>query len=219
MTERRSFIDDASHQLRTPLSVLQMQIDYALRESNSVVRYEVLKSLSNELTHAIRGTNQLLSLAESDAASVAMVSFDLAGLVRDVVLALLPLAKAKSIDLGIDLNTDELVAQGDAYLIAQALSNIVHNAIQHGRDGGVVTVSAYVDTEGFVISVLDDGPGISEDVMRRIGERFAKGKTSRGSGLGLAIARSVMLSHRGEMKVNLLANNTGTDVYLIWPKS
>jgi two-component system sensor histidine kinase TctE len=219
MAERRSFIDDASHQLRTPLSVLQMQIDYALRESNSSVRYEVLKSLSNELTHAIRVTNQLLSLAESDASTVNVVTFDLAGLVRDVVLTLLPLAKAKSIDLGIDLKNDDLMAQGDAYLISQALSNIVHNAIQHGRDGGVVTVSASVDSVRFVICVLDDGPGISEDVIRRIGERFVKGKTSRGSGLGFAIARSVMAAHSGELKVHLLTYNSGTEVFLTWPKS
>jgi two-component system sensor histidine kinase TctE len=219
MAERRSFIDDASHQLRTYLSVLQMQIDFGLRESNSTVRYEVLISLSNELTHAIRGINQLLSLAKSDAAAIEMVSFDLAGSVRNVVLSLLPLAKERSIDLGIHLNNDVLAAQGDSYLISQALSNIVHNAIQHGRHGGVVTVSASIEDALFVITVLDDGPGISEDVMRRIGERFAKGKTSRGSGLGLAIARSVMASHNGELTVHLLVNNSGTEVCLIWPKS
>lgn len=219
MGERRIFIDDASHQLRTPLSILQMQVDYALRASDSIVRHEVLKSFSDELTHAIRVANQLLSLAESDASTVAVVVFDLAVLVRDVVLALLPLAKVKRMDLGIDLKDEGIMAQGDVYLISQALSNIVHNAIQHGRKNGVVTVSAIIQGSNFVIGVLDDGPGISKEVMSRIGERFSKGKTSRGSGLGFAIARSVMDAHGGELKVQLLANSSGTEVRLVWPKS
>ena len=111
------------------------------------------------------------------------------------------------------------MAQGDVYLISQALSNIVHNAIQHGRKNGVVTVSAIIQGSNFVIGVLDDGPGISKEVMSRIGERFSKGKTSRGSGLGFAIARSVMDAHGGELKVQLLANSSGTEVRLVWPKS
>lgn len=217
MSERRSFIDDASHQLRTPLAVLQMQIDFALREADPSARHDALMSLSKELGHAIRGTNQLLSLAESDAANVERAPFNLAELIREVVLALLPLANGKNIDLGIDIPNQEPIAMGDSYLLSQALSNVIHNAIEHGKESGVVTVSAEVNSLEFVIKVVDDGPGISEDVMARLGHRFAKGKGSRGSGLGFAIAQSVMTAHAGKLAVNLLQNKSGTEVRLTWP--
>jgi two-component system sensor histidine kinase TctE len=217
MSERRSFIDDASHQLRTPLAVLQMQIDFALREADPSARHDALMSLSKELGHAIRGTNQLLSLAESDAANVERAPFNLAELIREVVLALLPLANGKNIDLGIDIPNQEPIAMGDSYLLSQALSNVIHNAIEHGKESGVVTVSAEVNSLEFVIKVVDDGPGISEDVMARLGHRFSKGKGSRGSGLGFAIAQSVMTAHAGKLAVNLLQNKSGTEVRLTWP--
>jgi two-component system sensor histidine kinase TctE len=218
MSERRSFIDDASHQLRTPLAVLQMQIDFVLREADPTAKHEALVSLSKELGHAIRGTNQLLSLAESDAANVERVSFNLAELVREVVLVLLPLANDKNIDLGIEIADLELIAMGDSYLLSQALSNVIHNAIQHGNENGVVTVSAEVNSSEFVIKVVDDGPGIAADVMARLGHRFAKGKGSRGSGLGFAIAQSVMSAHGGQLAVQLLKHKSGTEVSLVWPK-
>jgi len=219
MVERRSFIDDASHQLRTPLSVLQMQIDYALRATDPKAQEEVLISLSEELGHAIRGTNQLLSLAESDAIAAHIDTLDLTELVRHVVLELLPVAKAKNVDLGVDLKEPHLIGQGDHYLLSQALSNIVHNAIQHGGVGGIVTVSAYLDASNYALKVADTGPGIAQEVSDRIGQRFAKGKLSRGSGLGLAIASSVMTSHGGDLRVTSRKQIIGTEVILTWPKS
>lgn len=219
MSERRSFIDDASHQLRTPLSVLQMQIDYALREEDPNIRNQALISLSNELGHAIRGTNQLLALAETDAKAVEMVPFELLAVVRQVALDSLPFAKAKDIDLGLDVDSISLIANGDPYLIAQALVNIVHNAIQHGNEGGTVTVSAYVECNFVIVKVVDDGPGMPDEIIQRIGQRFAKGRSSRGSGLGLSIARSVMTSHGGELVVNSVSKSSGTEVILKWPKS
>jgi two-component system sensor histidine kinase TctE len=191
MTERRSFIYDASHQLRTPLTVLQMQMDFALRETDPSARQEALISLSKQLCHTIRGTNQLLSLAESDAAKVERASFNLADLIREVVMALLPLADEKHVDLGLEISNHEAMAMGDSYLLSQALSNVIHNAIQHGKERGVVTVSAEVSHIEFLIKVVDDGPGIDLHVMARLGQRFAKGIGSRGSGLGFAIAQSV----------------------------
>lgn len=217
MTKRRSFIYDASHQLRTPLTVLQMQMDFALRETDPSARQEALISLSNQLSHTIRGTNQLLSLAESDAAKVERAPFNLAELIREVVMALLPLADEKNVDLGLEISNHETIAMGDSYLLSQALSNVIHNAIQHGKERGIVTVSAEVSHIEFLIKVVDDGPCIDFHVMARLGQRFAKGKGSRGSGLGFAIAQSVMTAHDGKLTVNLLNHKSGTEVCLTWP--
>lgn len=219
MVERRNFIDDASHQLRTPLSVLKMQIDFALRTKTPESRERVLISLSEELGHAIRGTNQLLSLAESDASTVELIEFDLTSVVKSVVLELMPIAKAHNVDLGVDLKEIPLEAKGDPRLLSQALVNIVHNAIQHGGKNGIVTVSAFTNDSSWVIQVTDNGPGISEELNGRVGQRFAKGKFSRGSGLGLAIARTVMDSHSGDLLISPRSETNGTEVRLIWEKS
>jgi two-component system sensor histidine kinase TctE len=102
MTERRRFIDDASHQLRTPLATLRAQVDYALREPDTVRARQALQALVLALDNTVRATNQLLALARSDAAAVQAEAFDAAELARETALALLPQARARGIDLGVD---------------------------------------------------------------------------------------------------------------------
>jgi two-component system sensor histidine kinase TctE len=217
MAERRSFVDDASHQLRTPLTILRTQLDFALRQTDSVSKTEALDALAQELVLAIRGTNQLLALAHSDAACVEKQEFNLTELVRQVALDLLPLASHRGIDLGVEMTESALPANGDSQLIRQALTNIVHNAIEHGRINGIVTIKAHVHEGHPFIKVIDDGPGIPTDIADRLGQRFVKGQQSRGSGLGLSIAKSVMQSHNGKLKIVSPVNVNGTEVEMAWP--
>ena len=216
--ERRSFIDDASHQLRTPLTILRAQLDYVLREPDPVQRQLAVQALSDELGHAIRATNQLLTLARTDAAQPQSESFDLGDLAREVALELLPLARAKGIDFGVELSAEYLTSEGDREWLQQALTNIAHNAIQHGRPQGVVTVMAASDALGYSLQVSDDGPGMDASVAQRLGQRFVKGRSSRGSGLGLAIARSVIERHAGRLRVEPAVQDVGLCVALWWPK-
>lgn len=219
VAERRGFIDDASHQLRTPLTILRAQLDYVLREPDPAQRQLALQALSDELGHAIRATNQLLTLARSDAAWPHRERFDLGDLARNVALELLPLARARGIDLGVEVSSELLSSEGDRGLLQQALINIAHNAIQHGRAHGVVTVQAAADALGYSLQVSDDGAGIEPAVTKRLGQRFAKGRGSRGSGLGLAIARSVIERHGGRLRIEPAQQGSGLCVALWWPKS
>lgn len=217
MAERRSFIDDASHQLRTPLSVLKTQVDYTLRESDPHRQKAAVQALSDELDHAIRATNQLLTLGQSDASRLACDTLDLGELARSVAMALLPLARAKHMDLGVDMPDTELLAEGDRHLLEQAWLNITHNAIQHGQPHGSVTLKAGVEPPMQWLQVTDNGPGMSADVQRRMGQRFVKSKDSRGSGLGLAIAHSVMSRHGGQLRSTPPTPDHGHTVTLEWP--
>ncbi len=216
--QRRQMVDDASHQLRTPLATLRAQLDFALREKDLAQQQTALQALSEELNHAIRATNQLLSLAHQDASKPISQTFDLGQLVRDVALELLPLARQRNVDLGVEVDDARLPAQGDANMLHQTLINLAHNAIEHGRASGVVTLRASTQPQHFCIEVIDDGDGIEPEVLYRLGERFAKGRNSRGSGLGLAIARTVMAHHGGHLRVEPITSAPGTNVSLQWPK-
>jgi two-component system, OmpR family, sensor histidine kinase TctE len=218
ITKRQRLIDDASHQLRTPLTVLRAQLDFARRELNHESQQSALKALSEELDHAIRATNQLLTLARQDAARPEFDSFDLAQLAREASLELLPLARSKQIDLGIELPNTPIQAEGDAAMLHQALINLIHNAIQHGKPAGVITVKPAIELEQYVLKVIDDGKGIDPEVLPRIGQRFAKSRTSKGSGLGLAIALTAIEYHGGKLVCETLVNKTGNCVTLQWPK-
>lgn len=215
---RQGLIDDASHQLRTPLTVLRAQLDFVLREPDHHTQQSAMKALSNELDNAIRATNQLLVLARQDAAKPALERFDLGQLVREASLELLPLARSRQIDLGVETAYDQMQAVGDAAMLHQALVNLIHNAIHHGKQGAIVTVQASIEEAHFVLKVMDDGNGIAPEVLPRIGQRFAKSRASRGSGLGLAIARTAIEYHGGQLKFETLSTQPSNCVSLRWPQ-
>ncbi|WP_294765451.1 sensor histidine kinase [uncultured Rhodoferax sp.] len=218
MTEQRGFVDDASHQLRTPLSVLRAQLDFILREPDPTRKEQALRALSDALGHAIRATNQLLALARSDTGVAQRESFDLAALVREVALELMPLARERGVDFGVDVPDAGLPCVGDRALLRQALLNLAHNAIQHGRPQGIATLGAAADMLGYRVQVTDDGDGMEEDVLKHLGQRFVKGRHSRGSGLGMAIARSVIEAHGGQLRVEPVEPGPGLCAALWWPR-
>ncbi|MGY0200241.1 sensor histidine kinase [Leptothrix sp. BB-3] len=223
--QRRQFLDDASHQLRTPLTTLRAQLDYARRESDATRLHEALTALSTELDLASRATNQLLQLARADAGPLQRQPFDLAELAREVALQLLPQARALGVDFGVDLqrspdDATALQAEGDRLLLREAWFNLAHNALVHGcgtaAGGRRVTLEAGRLADGWRLGVVDDGAGLDPALADRIGERFAKGRGSRGAGLGLAMARSVIERHGGRLAVGPGDDGRGLRAELIW---
>ncbi len=197
---RRRFLDDASHQLRTPLTTLRAQVDYALRAADPAQTQTALQALSLELAHATRATNQLLSLARADAGALQWDTVDLQELAREVGLALLPQAREAGCDFGVEAGDAPLLARGDRIQLREALFNLAHNALVHGA--GPVSIEAAAQADGrWQLGVVDAGPGLAPEVAARVGERFAKGRGSRGAGLGLALAKAVAERHRGVLVV------------------
>jgi len=221
VAQQRQFLDDASHQLRTHLTTLQMQIDYARREGDSTQVQHTLAAIGGEIARATRSTQQLLALGRSDTAAVELTPFDLAALLRTVALELLPQARAKQIDFGIHTPAAGIEAVGDSGLLREALTNLAANAIAYTPAQGTVTVSAAGDSLGWSISVEDNGPGLPAEERDALGQRYRRGSqaTAGGSGLGLAIARSIAERHRGSLRLQARAEGPGLLAILWWPRA
>ncbi|HAU58467.1 MAG TPA: histidine kinase [Comamonadaceae bacterium] len=208
LQQQREFIDDASHQLRTPLTTLATQTGYALRETDPAQREIALQAIKIQVDDAIRQTNQMLALARADALELQVEPLDLHALAERVTRRLWPLARQHGIDLGLEaLHPLPTQAWGHAALLEEALANLLHNALQHTPPGGQVTVQAGVLGGQAVLRVTDTGPGMPAADRTRVGERFlrvaasANAHAPHGSGLGLAIAHAIAQRHGGRLRV------------------
>lgn len=216
--QQREFVDDAAHQLRTHLTTLQLQADYAFGEEAPELVRQALTALRLEINRATHTTNQLLVLARSDAAALRIQEFELADLVRDVALSRMPQARAKEIDLGVQHQKPEMLATGDRELLREALLNLVANAVTFTPEGGEITIVSAGDTLGWSVSVIDSGPGISDGDRDLLGHRFIRNQASDGgSGLGLAIARAIAEKHGGVMQLDHRTDGHGLRASIWWP--
>ncbi|WP_418315642.1 sensor histidine kinase [Piscinibacter sakaiensis] len=200
---RRRFIDDASHQLRTPLATMATQVGYALRADPQQQR-DALLAIRSQLDETVRQTNQMLALARSDSIDIAPEAVDAGRLIDEVTRQWWSEAREQGVDLG--LESDEagpvrILAQPG--LVKEAFGNLLHNAIRYTPRGGHVTARLSVRDGFAMLAVLDDGPGIPPDEIDRAGERFFRASNvgKSGSGLGLAIVRSVAERLGGQLQL------------------
>jgi two-component system sensor histidine kinase TctE len=221
MEAQRRFVDDASHQLRTPLATLRTQLDYVLREADPSNVRDALNAVSRQLDDATHRTNQMLSLARADSAELAMSTVDLRQLAEQVAREVVVPAREKQIDLEFEGPDAPLLVQGHAGLLREAAINLLYNAIRFAPDRGRVSLSLVRGSDHAVFTVTDNGPGIPPDQLPRLGERFfrARNTASAGSGLGLAIARAVVERHGGKLDMDNLPGGSGCCATLIVPCS
>lgn len=221
LARERRFTADAAHELRHPLSVLQLELDLAESAADDTVRQQHLQRARDGLQRMERLVAQLLTLArvESLEALPDAATLPLASLVRKAVaeageraiprgvaLALSVRDGRAAPDLGPavpepgDITQDAIRVQGSDGLLGIAVSNLIDNAITHGRKPGRVEVGVST-TEGWAeVAVEDDGPGIPEEQAQRLGERFLRSAGS-GSGLGLSIVHAIATLHGGSLAV------------------
>lgn len=209
--ERRRFIDDASHQLRTPLTTLATQVAFALREAPPGATRDALTAIRGQLDAATRQVNQMLALARTDSMEIHAQEQDLVALAREQTRKWWPSAREARIDLGFDTALPALVGMAQPALLHEALSNLLHNAVTYTPAGGHITVRVAQEGAWARLCVEDDGPGLAPDELARAGERFFRGSAARagGSGLGLAIARAVAERHGGQLCLSAAAGGRG----------
>lgn len=202
LLRERRFTADAAHELRHPLSVLQMELDLAEAVSDEGERLAHLQRARNGLERMERLVAQLLVLArvESlDQLADATVS-NAAQVAREVVTE--ATERAAPHDIRLELGADPAAyVRASAGLLAIALRNLVDNAIAHGRPHGAIGVTVARHGETVEFTVEDNGPGIPEAQAARLGSRFARGDGSRGSGLGLSIVQAIAGLHGGDVTI------------------
>lgn len=200
--QQREFLQDAAHQLRTPLAGLQMQLELLeSRPEDATARARLRQSV----VRVTRLANQLLALARAESGDrlIADASeVDLAALIDVMVEDWVDRADARGIDLGID--RAPLRVHGDPTLLQELIANLMDNALKYCGTGGRVTLRCTGDGGQAVIEVSDDGPGIPREVREQVFERFYRhfGATTGGSGLGLSIAREIVRSHGGRISID-----------------
>jgi len=189
----RRFTADASHQMRTPLSVLKVQVALARRGSP-----QALGEIADAADRLERLVTQLLALARAEESGTAPPTEQVDP--REVAVAVINRRIAQAIEAGIDVQLDApdepILLAGYRTLLFEILSNLLDNAIRYNRPGGIAAITIARSAEAVVITVLDDGPGLADADLARVGERFVRLATSagqEGSGLGLAIVRSAAL--------------------------
>jgi PAS domain S-box-containing protein len=217
MAQKR-FVADASHDLRTPLTVIRGEIDLLLR--NGKVNSEAQDSLTrviDELKRLETLANDLLMLARLDAASDSRndrVRLD--ELLIGCVEKLTRMARQKDIRWGVRLG-DPVELTCDAYALDRAISNVLENAIKYSPPQSLVDVSLATIKEQVVISISDNGPGIHPSDLPYVFDRFYRSdqmRATQGTGLGLSIVKSVIEAHDGQVLISS-SPGVGTTVKIL----
>ena len=203
---QRRFVADASHELRSPLTVLKGDIDVALRRERTPEEYRAaLESSREEVDRMTALAENLLTLARADAGLAAgqMRPVDLAAVARHVVERETRSAAEARIVLAVEATAAS--ARGDAPLLERAVGNLVENAIKHSPPGSRVTVRCGARAGASVVEVEDSGPGIAPEHAPHVFDRFYRGDPARsrgsGAGLGLPIARAIAEAHGGRLEL------------------
>ncbi|TCS32616.1 two-component system OmpR family sensor kinase [Paucimonas lemoignei] len=201
-----AFIADAAHEFKTPLTALKLQVQLAERAGSDEERRQAFADLKGGLERASHLVNQLLTHARQDPTVPRRVSdrIDLVALARSVAADFVPIAADRGIDLGVKI-TDPVPAciHGNPESLRIMLGNLVDNAIRYTPGGGMVDIVVRRHPHKIVMSVEDTGPGIPEEDLDRVLDRFYRvpGTPSEGSGLGLAIVRQIVHLHGAEIKL------------------
>ncbi len=198
---RRRLLADLGHELRTPLAVVQGEIE-AMIDGVHAPDMEHLELLLEEVAVMERLLEDLrtLSLAESGALSLHMEPTDIGDLVRDVLDAHRRTLAGAGIAVDVSVGeVGEVVV--DPVRIREVVANLVVNAIRAMPDGGTLTAVAAADAAALRIEIADTGIGIATDDLEHVFDRFRKGSTSSGSGLGLTISRDLVEAHGGSIAI------------------
>jgi signal transduction histidine kinase len=204
---RSEFVSNVSHELRTPLAQIRMFAETLLlgrvRSPDERLRsLEIIDQEARRLTHLVENVLHF-SRSERRTARVAPEPTDLSRLVREVVDGFRPLARARQVDLRLELEQG-LTASVDRSALRQVLLNLLDNAVKYGPAGQTVTVATSGGSGRAWIRVDDQGPGIPEAQRERIWERFSRlerevSSAVAGTGIGLAVVRDLVRLHGGRV--------------------
>lgn len=221
LESERRFTATASHEMRTPVSVLKVNVQNALKARDEQERIQLLHELDAGVDRTGRLINQLLTMSrlEQDDHGYALQEIDLLPVLREEIAALYPLALQKEQNIELAADVPYLSLTTVPQLVPLVVRNLVDNAIKYAPPAGRILVSARTDGESVHISVEDSGPGVPPEEQQKIFERFYRIQNGgvSGSGLGLAIVRRTVELLGGSIQVSASASLGGLCIQVALP--
>jgi signal transduction histidine kinase len=207
--KRQRFLIDAAHELRTPIAIMQTRID-GMPDGRERER------LLDDVARLAEAAEQLLDFERNDQAADLDETVDLVGIARTVVADLAPLAIAGGYQICFQSDAESLERRGSPSALPRAVSNLVRNAIDHGGNSGMITLSvSRTASGGGRISVADEGPGIPAEHRELVFEPFYRvTPRSKGAGLGLSLVKQVAANHGGRISIESSAAGTRMTIEL-----
>lgn len=207
LKKQRDLTADVSHELRTPISIILLELESALRKERNPEEYiERLQSCLETTDHLKQLVDSLLILARSDAdfTQIETVPSSLKQACEETAQLLAP--KAQALKATIHTDCEEVTLSIDPERMKQVMINLINNAMQYGGPGTQVTLQLRTTKDAALLSVIDNGPGISPEDQQRIFDRFYRKDKARDSkqgnlGLGLSICKTIVDAHHGEITI------------------
>jgi two-component system sensor histidine kinase TctE len=197
VNQEKRFLNDAAHQLRTPLAGLISQVELAQRETQDPALQARLSKVLSGAQRSAHLVHQLLTLARSETVTQ-NAPLDLADLAREVAREWTPKALASGMDLGFE-GEDHAPLTGDALQLREAMSNLIDNALRYTPRGTEITLSVWRTAQGLTLRVQDNGPGLNDvDRAQAFGRFWRASELPGGCGLGLSIVREIARRHGGD---------------------
>ena len=223
MKSENRFVNDAAHQLRTPLAGILAQIQLAQDSKDEAEIKNRLEQISQSSKRLIHIINQLLSLSKTQPEATHVSSFqriDLVSLAKKTIENLFPLADLKKIDLGYEGIQQETFIMGDENKLYDLIHNLIENAVKYTPHNGKVNVAIETMDDKVCLMVEDTGKGIPKDDQPNIFKRFYRGDNvsqsgaDAGAGIGLAIVKEIANMHEATIKIDSRNEKSGTRFYV-----
>ncbi|MCQ8104885.1 sensor histidine kinase N-terminal domain-containing protein [Methylomonas sp. SURF-2] len=217
---QQRFVANAAHQLRTPLAGFSLQVERALREEHMADIKPALIQMRKSAERLSHTVNQLLVLARAEPVDGInhFQTLNLCELVRNNCMEWASKAAARQMELGFESARENISIEGDETLLGEMLNNLLDNAIAYGGPMGRIAVEVKPHPYPTVI-IEDDGPGIPEQEIEKVFERFHRvpGSVGNGCGLGLAIVKEIANLHGIKLELSHVSQTSGTRVILTFP--
>ena len=218
---QKQFVSDASHELRTPIAVIQGYADLLDRwgKDNPQVRDEAIAAIRSEAQNMKELVEKLLFLARHDKKTLRLKPerFDARDLVEETLRETELIAGARRVQTG---RLDAALVQADRGALKQALRILLDNAVKYTPEGGTITLACEAGPDSAALSVSDTGMGISASELNAIFDRFYRADAARsgetpGHGLGLSILKIIVLSSGGKIRVRSALGKGSTFTILL----
>ncbi len=220
--QKNAFIADVTHELRTPLAIIKGNVELALR-AKKVTNKKTFQAINLEINHLTKMIIDLAVLTNENQdlqRKIIQEKVDLSLLLTDVVKRLQVISSTKDISISIVMPTSVDIL-GDSNYLGKLFSNIISNGIYYGKKGGVIKIKGKEHNKQLIVTVMDDGIGISKEELPNIFERFYRTLSARevndgGTGLGLAMSKWIAEAHSGTITV-ASEENKGTTFTITLP--